>query len=136
MRINWVAVVISTIVMFVLRYLWIAHFGGADWGHFIGRAVNSVQNAPHSAGLVLANALVTSAVLGWLIGRLRDRVFASGLGSGVVAAVGFAATTVSAEYIYGQAELRTFLIDAGYYVAAYALAGAILGTMAPKAKAA
>jgi hypothetical protein len=136
MRVNWLAVLICTVVAFLLRYLWTAHFGGADWGHFIGRAVNNIQNDKRAAGLALVNALVIAIAIGWLVGRLRDRALATGLAAGLAAAVGFAATTVSVEYISGGATLRTFLIDAGYYVAAYVLMGAIAGAMAPKKKAA
>ena len=132
MRINWLAVLISAIAVFLLRYLRNAHFGGADWGHFIVAAAAAIQGDHRAAGLGLVNALAVTIVLGWLIGRLRDRVLATGLGSGLLAAIGFAVTTVSAEYIWGQASLRTFLTDAAYYLLAYTLAGAILGAMAPK----
>ncbi len=132
MRINWLGVLISAIVVFLLRYLWVAHFGGADWGHFVGKAISDIQANKKAAGLELVNALVLSAVLGWVIGRLRDRSLISGIGAGIVTAVGFAATTISPEYIFTGATLKTFLTDSAFYVLAYAIGGAILGAMAPK----
>ncbi len=132
MRINWLGVLISAIVILLLRYLWNAHFGGADWGHFVGKAISAITANQKAAGLTLVNSLVVSAALGWVIGRLRDRSLVSGILAGVAAAVGFAATTVAPEYISGGAVLKTFLTDAGFYVLAYAIGGAILGAMSPK----
>ena len=134
MRINWLGVIISAIIMFIVRYLWAAHFGGADWAHFATKAVADVQANHKAAGMALGAAVVTSAVLGWAIGLLRDRSLVSGVGVGIMTAVGFAATTMSAEYIFYGAPLKTFLIDSGQYLAAYVIGGAIIGAMAPKTR--
>ena len=132
MRINWLGVLIAAIVIFLLRYLWTAHFAGADWAHLPLRTVGDIQGDTRAAGLGLANALVVSAAMGWVIGRLRDRELGSGIGVGLLAGIGFAVTTVSPEYIWGHTPLNTFLVDAGAYVVAYVLAGAVLGATAPK----
>ncbi len=135
MRINFLGVIISAIVIVLLRYLWNAHFGGADWGHFIGKAAADVQADRKAAGLELVNALVLSTALGWVIGRLRDRSLATGLGVGVLACVGFALTVVSTTVIHGAA-WQSLIPEGGFYLAAYVIAGAILGAMAPKRTAA
>ncbi len=132
MRINWLGVLISAIVVFLLHYLWVAHFGGADWGHFVAKAINNITADKKAAGLELGSALVLSAVLGWVIGRLRDRSVISGLLTGVVAAIGFAVTTIAPEYIFAGATLKAFLTDSASFVLAYAIGGAILGAMASK----
>ena len=132
MRINWLGVLISAIVIVVLRYLWYAYFGGADWAHLAAKAIAAVQADQKAAGLTLANALVLSAGLGWLVGRARDRSLPTGLAAGLVAGVVFGATSVTTGYIYAGATLHSLLVDGGYLVAAYVLGGAILGAMAPK----
>ncbi len=131
MRINWLGVIISAIVIVLLRYLWYAHFGGADWGHFVGKAVNAIQSDQKAALKELVNALVLSAVLGWVIGRLRDRALIPGIGAGIITAIGFAWTTASTGFIHGGA-LKDAMVDAGFLLVAYVIAGAILGAMAPK----
>lgn len=132
MRINWLGVIIAAILIAALRYLWSAHFGGADWMHMTGKAIHDIQANQKQAGMELGSALVLAIVLGWVIGLTRDRSIVTGIGIGIVTAVGFAGTTVAPEYIFGGAALKTFLIDAGYYLAAYVVAGAVLGAMAPK----
>ena len=131
MRINWVGVIVSAAIIVALRYLWYAHFGGADWAHVLGAAVGQVRANDRQALYELANALVLCAALGWVIGRLRDRALSTGIGVGLLACVGFAMTTASDGFIHGG-PLRNALVDGGYLLAAYVIAGAILGALAPK----
>ena len=130
MRINWLGVIISAIVIVALRYVWYAHFGGADWGQLIGRAVGGVQGSPKAAGLELVAALLLSLGLAWVIG-LSGRAAASGLGVGLAAGVLFGLTSVAEGYIHG-APVRDFLIDGGYVLIAYGLGGLIIGALAPR----
>ena len=136
MRINWIGVIIATLVITILRYLWVAHLGGADWGHVVQKAISGVQ-ANHMAGLMtLASALLVSIGLGFFIGRFRDRSLATGLGVGLGAAIFFAATTAAAGYVAAGVVqgpgLHTVLMDAAFYVVAYAIGGALIGAVASK----
>ena len=92
MRINWIGVIISAAIIVALRYAWYAHFGGADWAHIPGAAFGQVRADQRQALYELGNALVLCAALGWVIGRLRDRVLSTGIGVGLLACVGFAMT--------------------------------------------
>lgn len=130
MRINWLGVIISAIVIVALRYLWYAHFGGADWGQLAGRAVSGIQGSQKAAGLELVDALVLSLGIAWLVG-LSGRAASTGLGVGLAAGVLFGLTSVAEGYIHG-APLKDFLVDGGYVVLAYTLAGLIIGALAPK----
>ncbi len=136
MRINWIGVIIATLVITILRYLWIAHLGGADWAHVVQKAIAGVQANHMAALMVLANALVLSIGLGWLVGRFRDRSLQTGLGVGIAAAIFFAATTAAAGYVSGGVvqgpALHTFLMDAAFYLVAYAIGGALIGGVGGK----
>jgi hypothetical protein len=127
MRINWLGVLVSAVVIVALRYLWYAHFGGADWGHLVGNAVSQIQGAQKVAGMQLINAVLLSLGLAWLVG-LSGRSLPAGIGAGVAAGVLFGLTSASDGYIHG-APLKSFMIDGGYVLAAYALGGLILGAM-------
>ena len=129
MRINWLGIIISAIVIVALRYLWYAHFGGADWGHLVGKAVAGIQGSQKAAGLELVDALVLSLGIAWIAG-LSGRAAAAGLGVGLAAGVLFGLTSVAEGYIHG-APLKDFLIDGGYVLLAYGLGGLIIGGLAP-----
>ena len=130
MRINWLGVIVSAVVIVALRYLWYAHFSGADWGQLPGRAIAGLQGSPKAAGLEFAAALLLSLGLAWVIG-LSGRAAASGLGVGLAAGVLFGLTAVAEGYIHG-APLKDFLVDGGYVLIAYGLGGLIIGALAPR----
>jgi len=130
MRINWLGIIVSAIVMVALRYLWYAHFAGADWGHVVTRAVAGIQGSQKAAGLELVDALVLSLGIAWVTG-LSGRAAAAGLGVGLAAGVLFGLTAVAEGYIHG-APLKDVLVDGGYVLVAYALGGLIVGALAPR----
>jgi hypothetical protein len=130
MRISWLGIIVSAIVMVALRYLWYAHFAGADWGHLATKAVAAIQGSQKAAGLELVDALVLSLGIGWVTG-LSGRAAAAGLGVGLAAGVLFGLTSVAEGYIHG-APLKDFLVDGGYVLIAYALGGLIIGALAPR----
>ena len=131
MRINWLAVIISAIIVVLLRRVWYAHFGGADWGALGGQVLGDVQNDPMLAGKELLNALILNLALAWVLDASRSRSLAGGIGAGLAAAIGFGLTSISSGLIHGE-PLQSFLVDGGYLVVAYAIAGAILGATAPR----
>jgi hypothetical protein len=131
MRINWLGVIIAAILVVLLRHAWYAHFGGAEPVRIVGQVVDELRGDTTLALKELVNALVLCAALGWVIDASRAGSFGGGLGVGLAAGIGFAATSVSAGYIHGG-PLKSFLIDAGYLVAAYAIAGILIGALAPK----
>jgi hypothetical protein len=136
MRINWVGVVIATLIVAILRCLWVAHLGGADWSHLLQKAISGVRDNDMAALMTLANSLVVSIGLGWLVGRMRDRSLQTGLAVGVGAAVFFAVTTAAAGYAAGGVvagpALHAFLMDSAFYLVAYAIGGATIGAIAAK----
>ena len=131
MRISWPGVFISTVVVVTLRYLWYAHFAGADWDHLATKAVDAMVA---NRGLVPQEALVAllvSAALGWLIGQLREQSILAGIAAGIIVCAGFALTTFYAIRLHAPVR-GDLLIDAGYMFAAYAVSGAILGATTPR----
>jgi hypothetical protein len=136
MRINWLGVIIATVVIVILQYLWNAHLGGADWGHVVQRAIGNVQSNQMAALMTLGNCLIVAIGLAWLVGRMRDRSLPTGIGVGIGAAVFFAATTAAASYVSGGVvqgpALHALLMQAAFYVVAYAVGGAIIGALSTK----
>ncbi len=130
MRINWLGIILSAIVIVALRYLWYAHFGGADWGHLVNKAIAGIQGSQKAAGLELVDALLLSLGLAWVIG-LSGRSAAAGVGVGLAAGILFGLTAVAEGYIHGG-PLQTLLIDGGYVLLAYGLGGLIIGLLAPR----
>ncbi len=130
MRINWLGIIISAVVIVALRYLWSAHFGGADWGHTAPKAIAALQGDPKAAGLELVAALLVSLGLAWVIG-MTGRSAGTGLGVGLAAGVLFGLTAAAEPYIHGG-PLKELLINGGEVLAVYGLGGLIIGALAPR----
>ena len=130
MRINWLGIIISAILMVALRYLWYAHFAGAGWGNLVSQAIASINASQKTAGLELVNALVLSLGLAWIVG-LSGRSPATGLGVGLGAGILFGLTSVAEGYIHG-APMKDVMVDGGYALVAYTLGGLVIGALAPK----
>jgi hypothetical protein len=131
MRINWLAVIVSAIIVVLLRRVWYAHFGGADWGALPAQVINDISSDPVLAGKELVNALILNLALAWVLDAARSRSLAGGVGAGLAVAIGFGLTSISSGLIHGE-PTQSFLIDGGYLLVAYIVAGAILGSMAPR----
>ena len=133
--INWIAVAVAVALVEVLGYLWYAVLFVKPWtdaliafGHTPTGANVAVMQ---SLGLV--NSLVIVVGLAWLTARLGARSLSASVGVALAAWLLFDFTTQSLEYLFIELPANFLAINAGYQIVAYAVAGAVLGLMKPKA---
>lgn len=50
-----------------------------------------------------------------------------GIEKGLMVGIGWVATSIGVNYLFSMKSLRLYLIDAGYFIAFFAIIGAILG---------
>ncbi len=72
-------------------------------------------------------ALVMVYVLAMFIHAMHITTPAGGAGLGLLAAIGFVATVFASNYMFGSRPWKLYLIDAGFYLVALVLEGALLG---------
>lgn len=123
--VNWVAVIVATVLLEILGYLWFGPLFGRAWMAAMGHDVTSANgNLLMAIGVV--NTFVCVTGLAWLI----NRVGAASLGAAVMASVAawffFSLTTQSLEYLYMGMSLSLLQINASYQLVAFVLAGATL----------
>jgi hypothetical protein len=124
--INWVAVVVSTIIAFAIGGAWYSTtlFGNA-WLEEVGLTEEAVNNAnmtkTFSGAFVLLFFAVTA--LAALLGP--DSSWFSGLQSGLLISVFWIAYGIT--YLFEQRSMRLFLINAGYNVVLFSVVGTIIG---------
>ncbi|MCH8334285.1 MAG: DUF1761 domain-containing protein [Proteobacteria bacterium] len=126
--INWLAVVVATVIAFAIGGLWYskALFGSA-WLEEVGLTEEAVKNAnmPGLFGGTLVLQFLAVTALAALIGT--DSSWQSGLYSGLLVGVFWVATAYGITYLFEQRSLRLFLINAGYNVVLFSIVGTILG---------
>lgn len=128
MSVSILAVLIATIVRFILGSLWYGPLFGKQWMKEIGAD-------PHGPMTGLAKLLVamfilsllSSYVLGMFLGTTLPfwgDVFAS-LSIGAVWVGG----SIAMNYMFAKRSMKLFLIDAGFHTVAFGLMGIVFGLL-------
>lgn len=129
--VNWLAVLVATVVAFVLGGLWYSKvlFGNA-WMREVGLTEEAVNNAnmPRTFGTTFVLQLIAAVALAALIGS--DGNWQLGLQTGLCVGLLWIATAYGVTYLFEQRPFRLWLINAGYYVVLYAVMGTIIGAWA------
>jgi hypothetical protein len=126
--IYWPAVVVATVSGFAVGGLWYSKplFGSA-WLEEVGLTEEAVNNAnmPRTFGGTFALQFLAVTVLAALLGP--DSSWLTGLETGLLISVFWIATAYGITYLFEQRTMRLFLINAGYNVVMFAIAGTIVG---------
>lgn len=134
--INWLAVLVAAIVIFVLGGLWYSPMLFAKkWIALQGRTEEQMRAQAASANMPLmyASAFVCALIQAWamaLVFKHFDRSIAFTAGNGAMFGflfwLGFAAPTSYAMAIFSGKPKQLWLIDSAYNLVSFVLAGTIL----------
>ena len=126
--VNWLAVTVATVTAFMLGAAWYSKaLFGNTWMQAVGLtedAVNSANMAKTMGGAFILQFLAAVALSAFLG---EGSTWLEGLHTGLWIGLFWVATAYGVTYLFEQRPLRLWLINAGYYVAWYALLGTIIG---------
>jgi hypothetical protein len=125
--VNWIGVIVAAVVVWLIGYLWYDMLFGAVWMremHMTKESAAAMGMTPMILGSL--NTILICVGLGLLVPRLEDSLM-GGLKTGLLAGLFFAVTNQAQAYIYGGMSQTLLLIDVGYILVLYAVAGAIIG---------
>jgi Protein of unknown function (DUF1761) len=125
---NYWAVVVAALVPIALGALWYSTLFRDAWLAALGKRVEELGG---SAGFGYFVAVVAAFVMSYTLARVVHWAdaddFVSGALAGLLAWVGFVATTSAVNGIFAGRSRNLYLIDAGYHLVSLVLMGAILG---------
>jgi hypothetical protein len=128
--VNWIAVVVATVVLEVVGYLWYGVVFAKAWVAAGGPTPRLSMAVAQSLGVL--NTLVITTGLAWLLARLGR----AGLGASIVAALAawffFDFTTMALDFLYEGQSAALVEINMGLQLVWYVLAGAVFGLMPAK----
>jgi hypothetical protein len=138
MRIKYPAVIVATLVHFILGGLWYSPLlFGNKFLQIIGwtpQQLEQMQAEGPAKELIIA--FVTSLILVYVLAHFVQYTKASNALAGIQTAfwlwLGFIATTNIATVLFEQRPLGLYLINVGYQLVACVLAGAILAVWRPQ----
>ena len=125
--INWWAVLVATVLAFVLGGLWYGPLFGKAWLAAIGKTEADIEPTPAPFIISFFTALLTAVVLAWLIHALSITTLTGGAWLGLVTGIGFIATAMASDTAFCGWGMKLFVIQAGYRVLYSILMGALLG---------
>src|SRR5512143_3894770 len=123
--VNWIAVIVATIVLQELGFVWFGPLFGKAWMAAMGKtATSGGSNLLMAVGVV--NTFVCVTGLAWLINRVGAATLSAAVMTSVAAWFFFSLTTQSLEYLYMGMSLQVLVLNAGYQLVAFIFAGAML----------
>ena len=125
--VNWVGVIVATIVVWLLGWLWYGMVFEAKWMALTGMTeADAAASGMTPMVLGFLNTLLTVIGLGLIVPRLGDG-WMGGAKTGLLAGLLFACTTAAMGFIYTKQDTGLIPIDFGYLIVLYVVAGAIVG---------
>jgi len=94
---NWWAILVSTVLAFVLGGLWYGPLFGQAWMQAMGKTEEDIEPTPAPFIISFFTALLTAVVLAWLIGALQVTTWLGGATIGLVTGIGFIATAMASD---------------------------------------
>jgi len=133
-KLNWLGIIVATVVAFFIGFLWYGLIFEAAWLDLTDKTKSEdMSMLPMVWGL--AQTFVTMVGLGWFIARDGSPGWMAGLKIGLVAGVCFALMTSAYGFIYETSPMGLLPIDWSHLLVVYAVGGAIIGGLRMKPKA-
>jgi hypothetical protein len=126
-QINWLAVVVSTVLSFALGALWHSVLFNKAWSADSNSKYNSENHGNPAVIFGVSGLLHLVLVIGLALFIGHHTNFIGGALKGLYISLVWISTSLGVTYIFVGRSFRLFLIDAGFYVVFLSLAGMILG---------
>ena len=125
--VNWWAILVATVMAFVLGGIWYGPVFGQAWLDALGKTEDDIEPSASPFVISFFTALLTAVVLAWLIIATGMTGLMNGLLLGLLTGIGFIATAMASDSAFCGWSLKLFLIQSGYRVLYSILMGGILG---------
>ncbi len=126
-EINWLPVIVSVILSFVLGVLWHSVLFKKSWSVLSGSVYNSLNHGNPAVIFGLSGILHVVLVIGLAMFIGQHGNFSSGALKGLFISIAWISTSIGVTYIFAGRSFQLFLIDAGFYVVFLSVAGMLLG---------
>ena len=125
---NWLAIGVSTLLVFVIGGPWYGPIFGKAWKTAAAVPMDAKPGHPAKVfGGAAVFGVIAACTLGWFLGpapALADAVI-----KGAAAGLGFATATFGINYLFAGRPLSLLLIDGAYNIVLLAAMGAAFGLL-------
>ncbi len=127
LKVNPIGIGVSAIVYILLGMGFYSRWGlGRFWPDLTNHMQKRADGVPANVYLgAFATALLIAYSMGCFFNLTHGKMIRSGILIGFLAWVGFILPTIFSPVLFGKKPLAMFWLDAGYYLVAYLILGAI-----------
>jgi hypothetical protein len=126
MHVSYLWIVIAAVVMWLLGALWYGLIFKKSWHKLAFAEGEKPKSTAFAMAASLIACLLLSFVLAHVIEMAGTKLFTDGFKMGVICWLGFMAPPLFAQHIWEGRRANLFAINAGYWLMAMAIGGAIL----------
>ena len=136
--INYVAVIVATIVSMVLGFVWFGPLFGKPWMAMMGFTKDSMEKAKakgmtQSYAVMIVGSLLMAYILSHSLAYAAAYTQTSGVNAGLMTGfwnwLGFIAPVVVGDQLWGGKPWKLFLITGGYWLVTLCAMGVVLAVM-------
>ena len=127
---NHLALLVSALVQWILGAVWYSLLFAKPWIALTGHKKSERGERPKGAVLAMVSSFVVSLILSFVLAHVilwsgtTDLLFGSFIG--FICWLGFIAGPLCAQHLYEQRSFKLFAINAGYWLVALLISGALL----------
>ena len=129
-HVNFLAVVVATVVAYVIAFVWYAVIFRKQWMQLTG--ITEMKPSPKNVVLVLVGTFIMSYVLDHSIAFGNAYVQTSGVSGGLQGGffnwLGFVAPVTLMNVLYEKRSWKLWLLDNGFWLVSLLVMGAILSS--------
>lgn len=125
-NLNYTAVAVSTLIAFVIGFLWYGPIFGKEWMRLLGLTDKDMKGPmapPIIKGLI--STFIMVAVASHFVSLTGAATWQDGAMQGLVLGIGLIATVLFGGVNWEQRPVKLYFINAIYYVLAVAIAGGV-----------
>jgi hypothetical protein len=129
-EIHWLAVIVAGVAAFMVGGLWYSVLFGKMWMEARGLTVEDAKKNGGNVGMMFGITFLLDVVIAFVLDHTLgtygnpDMSLTLMIAGGIAA--GFIIPAMAVNYLYQQATLKHFLIDAGHWMAALLAMGLVL----------
>lgn len=128
--VNWLAVLVGTVVNMVVGFLWYGPLFGELWMQMIGKTADEIEADNSMYVISLLSALISAYVLALIVGASGVTGLMGGALIGVLVWVGIGATGTLVYTTFEGPPRNVWFLHASYQTVVFAIMGALFAVWA------
>jgi hypothetical protein len=124
---NWLAIVVATVVAFMIGGLWYGPLFGQAWLDALGKTQEDIEPSPTPFVVSAVTSFLTSVAMAMVLSGLGVATAPGGAAVGALVGVAFIAAAMGSDAAFCGWGVKLWAIQSGYRAVYAVVMGAILG---------